>query len=213
MAKGKFRFYFLWLSIICIFAFILQILIPGFTELFVLNNKAIILNEYWRFLTAIFLHGDTLHILYNLFALILFGIILEKKIGSNKFLIVFLTSGIIANIIAVNFYESSLGASGAIYGIIGCLAILSPLMVVWAFGLPMPMFIASVLWIMGDIFGIFFPSNVGNIAHLSGIAVGIIFGILFRSMRKQRFNNTNEQKQKFLFSEDYARKWEDAYIR
>jgi len=86
--------------------------------------------EIWRFVSAIFLHDGIIHLIYNLFALALFGFILEKLIGSKRFLIVFFASGIIANLIAVNFYNSSLGVSGAIYGILGCLVILKPLMMI-----------------------------------------------------------------------------------
>ena len=183
--KKKFKFYALKFCLLCIIVFILQ-QISGFTELFVLNNKALYNYEYWRFLTSIFLHGSTIHLLYNLFALALFGSILEKFIGGKKFLLVFFLSGIFANIIAINFYDSSLGASGAIYGILGALTILRPLMVVWAFGLPMPMFIAAILWTIGAVLGIFMPSNIGHIAHLSGIFIGVLFGIILRVARKRR---------------------------
>src|SRR3989338_10954625 len=98
------KFYALWLSAICILFFILQIAIPGFTDALVLNQQSFI--EPWRFVTAIFLHGDITHLIYNLFALVLFGLILEKLIGSRKFLIVFIFSGIFANLISVNFYDS-----------------------------------------------------------------------------------------------------------
>ena len=123
MAKEKFRFYFLWLSLVCIGIFILQNLpgIPGFTEMFVLNSKALD-GEFWRFLSAIFLHGSITHLIYNLFALLFFGGLLEKLIGSKRFLILFFISGIFANLISVWFYSSSLGASGAVYGILGALA-------------------------------------------------------------------------------------------
>jgi len=99
-----------------------------------------------------------------------------------------LFSGIIANIVSVNFHESSLGASGAIMGIIGCLTIIKPLMMVWAFGLIMPMFIAAALWITGDVLGslgAFGETSIGNIAHLSGIAVGLVLGIFLRIFRKR----------------------------
>ncbi len=179
---AKFKFYALWLCLIFILFFILQITLSGFTELLVLNNLAL-KGEYWRFLTAIFLHGSTIHLLYNLFALALFGSVLEKFIRGKKFLLVFFFSGIFANLIAVNFYTSSLGASGAIYGILGCLAILKPWMIIWVYSLPMPMFLAAILWVAGGVLGIFMPSNVGDIAHLSGIAVGFLFGIILRLQR------------------------------
>jgi membrane associated rhomboid family serine protease len=179
----KNRFFALWLAAICVLIFILQSYISGFTDLFVLNESALG-GQVWRFLTAIFLHGGLSHIVYNMFALILFGLILEKLIGSNKFLLIFLLSGIVANIIGVFFYDSSLGASGAIMGIIGALAIRKPLMIVWAFSLPMPMFLASALWAAGDLLGIFMPDNVGHIAHLAGLGVGLILGLMIRKNKK-----------------------------
>jgi uncharacterized protein len=210
-AKGKFKYYFLWLCLICIGVYILQTLIPGFTELFVLNAKAIYEKQYWRFVSAIFLHGSTVHLLYNLFALFFFGLSLERMIGSKRFLIVFFLSGIVGNIVAVNFYESSLGASGAIYGILGCLTIVSPFMFVWAFGLILPMFLAVIFWVLGDIMGVFGigGSDVGYIAHLSGVAVGILFGLFFRVWKK-RIKNVQE---KISIPDIYIKRWEDGYMR
>jgi uncharacterized protein len=203
----KIKYYSLWLCLFCIGVFILQNIISGFTDLFVLNKLALS-GEYWRFLSAIFLHGSLVHLLYNLSALVLFGFILEKKIGSNRFLAVFFLSGIIANLVSVNFYDSSLGASGAIMGIIGALAIISPLMIVWAFGLIMPMFIAAILWIAGDLLGLFMPSDVGHIAHLSGIAVGLLIGLLVRLRTKIK-----KVRQTIQIPESYVRVWEDKYMR
>jgi len=175
----KFRFYFLWLSLICIVMFLLQ-QISSFTELFILN-KSVFQGQIWRLITAIFLHGNLVHLIYNLFALLLFGLILEKTIGSKNFLILFFTSGIIANIISVNFYTNSLGASGAIMGIIGALTLMKPLMMVWAFGIILPMFLAAIIWVIGDILGVLgLSQGVGNIAHLSGILIGLIYGIILR---------------------------------
>ncbi|HUS48944.1 MAG TPA: rhomboid family intramembrane serine protease [Candidatus Paceibacterota bacterium] len=202
----KFRFYALWLSLICIVVFILQNIFSGFTDLFLLTPEAV--PEIWRFLTSIFLHGDITHLLFNLFALALFGSILEKFIGGKKFLLVFFASGIFANLIAVNFYSASLGASGAIYGILGCLVIIKPLMMVWAFGFPMPMFIAGILWTAGSVLGIFMPSNIGHVAHLSGIAIGLLLGIIYRiSMRGNR-----QRERKIEISEPDMRSWEHRYI-
>ena len=206
--KRKFRFYSLWLSLICIIVFIFQNLIAGFTELFVLNEK-VFLGEIWRFVSAIFLHGGVGHLLYNLFALLFFGFALEKLIGSRKFLIIFFGTGIIANIISVNFYFSSLGASGAIMGIIGVMAVIRPMMMVWAFGLILPMFLAAILWIIGDIMrgvGIFGETNIGSIAHLSGVGVGILVGIFLRGKRIKG-------KKRIKISEVYMRSWEDRFMR
>ncbi len=204
MAKEK--YYTLWIALILIAVFILQQVINGFTESLVLNQLSI--TQPWRFISAIFLHGSLSHILSNLFALILFGFILEKTVGSEKFLGIFLISGILANFIAFNFYPSSLGASGAIMGIIGALAIIRPTMMVWAFGMIVPMAVAAVIWIIIDAVGIFIPDNTGHIAHLSGIAFGAIFGIIFRFNQQK----IKKDKNKIEVPEHMIRRWETLYM-
>ena len=190
--------------------FILQNMpgISGFTELFVLNSsKALYEFQIWRFVTSIFLHSGIIHLIYNLFALLFFGVLLEKLIGSKKFLFLFFFSGIIANLIGVWFYPSSLGASGAVYGIFGALVVLKPFIMVWAFGLVMPMFIAGILWVIGGIIGIFIPSNTGHIAHLSGIGIGILFGIILLIKKKKKKDVILE------VPNNYVRAWEERYIK
>ena len=213
----KQKFYTFWISVFCVIVFILQSIVPGFTELFLLNQKATNNYEIWRFVSSIFLHGSLSHLAFNLFALLFFGFILEKTIGSRKFLVSFLVSGIIANIVAINYYNSSLGASGAIYGLLGMLTILKPMMMVWAFGLIIPMFIASIMWVTADvlrILGAFGPTNVGSIAHLSGIVVGIVFGIIFLiNKRKNRMegnrNDNSNNRIKINFNEEFMESWEN----
>ena len=173
--------------------------------MFLLNQDSFV--ELYRFVTAIFLHGGLGHLLYNIFAIGFFGVILEKKIGSEKFLALFLVSGIFANIIAINFYTASLGASGAIMGIIGTLALLKPMMLVWSFGMILPMFLVATFWVIGDILGIFVPDNVGNIAHLAGIFFGFIYGsyLLFQKKSKKKKQDTE-------IPEDEMLEWEVEYM-
>ena len=204
----KFKFYSVKLCGLIILIFILQFFIRDFTEAFLLNENSWI--EIWRFLTAIFLHGGTMHLLYNLFALILFGSILESLVGGKRFLYVFFTTGILANLAAVNFNPASLGASGAIFGIIGALIMIRPTLVVWAFGLPMPIFIAGILWAVGDAVGLFIPSNVGNAAHLSGMLFGLLLGIFF----KKEFGKRRKiKREKNVVRDEEIRSWEERYMR
>jgi membrane associated rhomboid family serine protease len=207
VGKGNY-FSFFWLSMIILFFFLLQVLFSQFTEFFLLNQRAIY-GEYYRFITAIFLHGSITHLMYNLFALLLFGFMLESIIGTRNFLLVFFGSGILANIVSVFFYSSSLGASGAIYGILGCLTIMRPLMIIWAFGLIMPMFIATILWVIGDLIGLFIPSNTGHVAHLSGIIIGILTGFLLR----KKYSVKKRRKTDVFINEDYINRWEDSFLR
>ena len=202
---ARIKWYTFWIALSVIAVFILQSFIDGFTSLFVLNESSFI--QPWRFITSIFLHGSLQHLLGNMFALLFFGFILEKTIGSNRFLGIYLISGILANLIAINFYTSSLGASGAIMGMIGALTILRPGMQVWAFGLIMPMFIAAIVWVAVDAIGVFIPSNVGHIAHLSGILFGGIFGIIIRLKHKKDSKN-----HKIKVPEHLLRRWETLYM-
>jgi len=204
---GKFKFYALWLCLILIAVFILQqVGSLKITENFVLNSKTISNFEFWRLIASVFLHGGIVHLLYNLFALALFGSILEKFIGGKKFLYVFFLSGIFASLVSVNFYTSSLGASGAIYGILGCLVFIKPRMIVWAFGFPMPMFIAGILWVLGGLFGLIIPSNIGHLAHLSGMIVGFVFGLVLRLQQPK------VKRQEIHIPETYMREWEKRYM-
>ncbi len=202
----KYNYYAFKLTGICVVVFIIQMMFSGFTELFVLNQSSWI--QPWRFITSIFLHGGVAHLFYNMFALILFGSIVEKVIGGKKFLIVFFATGIFASLLSVNFYESALGASGAIMGVIGALVVLRPGMSVWAFGMPMPMFVAGILWAVGDTIGLFVPSNVANIAHLAGMGFGLILGIYYRRGLK-RFDN---RRTRIVIDENSVRRWEDNYL-
>jgi len=72
------KYFTFWLAGLCVLFFLLQLLIPTFTDSFVLNQQAFL--QPWRFLSSIFLHGSLIHLVYNMFALLMFGFILEKKI-------------------------------------------------------------------------------------------------------------------------------------
>jgi hypothetical protein len=155
-----------------------------------------------------------IHLAYNLFALFIFGLILERTIGSRKFLLLFLISGIIANVFTFYFYPNSLGASGAIMAVIGCLAVLRPMMAVFSFGVILPMFAVAIVWIIGSFLGIFGfgDQGVGYIAHLSGLFIGVLYGFFLRLKNKDNNFSVYSSDKKVVIPEDTMRGWEKVYF-
>ncbi len=184
---------------ICVFVFILQIMFPFIEENFVLYSSRV-MEEPWMLITSMFLHGGFSHLFFNMFALGLFGFILEGIIGSKKFITIYIVSGTIAGIGAAIFYPAALGASGAIYGILGTLAVLRPRMRVWVWMVPMPMYIAAIFWALMDLAGMFAPSGTANAAHLFGLGAGVIAGFYlkgrFRLTRRSRDPLTERDRRK-----------------
>ncbi len=196
------------LAAICIAAFVLQLAVPGFSGMFTLVSADVAARP-WTLLSAVFLHGDVVHLLYNLFALALFGMILEQAVGRRRFLLIFFGGGVLASIGAAVLYPAALGASGAIFGILGALAILRPRMQVWVSFFPMPMIMAAAVWAIGDFVGLFLPTNVANLAHLVGLAFGIGAGFYLR----KKFGEHQQREFGGGLDEDTINRWEEKWMR
>lgn len=196
-----------YLLILITIAFLVQVTVNGFTDSFVLVSKDVI-EKPWTLLTSIFLHGSLSHLLSNVFALLFFGILLEGLLGARRFVAIYLGAGLLASIFSIFLYEATLGASGAIFGIIGSLAILRPKLAVYAFGIPMPMFAAVIMWAMLDFAGLFYPSNTANLAHISGLIAGLTAGFTLR----KEFKESPRKKEKPL-KEKELDEWEESYMR
>jgi len=87
-------------------------------------NDLIRQGEFWRFVTPIFFHANILHIFFNMYALYSIGLQIERPLGYPRFLMIYFFSGI-AGVFASFLFTAtpSLGASGAIFGLIGALAV------------------------------------------------------------------------------------------
>jgi len=78
--------------------------------------------EYWRLVTPMFLHADIAHLGANSFSLLIFGQVVERIFGTGRFILIYITAGIVGNIVSFAFTQApSLGASGAVLGIGGAL--------------------------------------------------------------------------------------------
>ncbi len=201
-----------------VFAF--QLIFPAITLNFA-EVPVLVFSEPWRIITHIFLHSTTsiTHIFYNLFGLVLFGSILEKIIGWRRFLSTFFIAGIVAGLgsVVVSFIQGtqnipSIGASGAIFGIIGMLAILRPRMMVYVVYFPMPMIAAAVVWALIDLVGLFNQfDQINNAAHLFGMLFGIIFAFLIRHRFGEPFFVRKRSDDIHINEEDFE-EWEEKYM-
>ena len=143
----------------------------------------------WQFVTSMFFHDPFSfgHLFWNMFMLYMFGMTLEKTIGTNRFLILFILSGIVGNIgyvlycMATGSTTPAIGASGALYGVLACLAILVPDLRVYLF-FAIPMKIIHVLLLYAAIDIVFMNSNdsTAHAAHLAGLMVGLAFGFYLK---------------------------------
>ena len=151
-----------------------------------------------------FLHGNFNHLLFNMYALLIFGPFLEQRIGSKKFLIIYMFSGIIAAL-GHSIFDThpALGASGAIMGMLGALIIIMPnLRLLFFFVIPMSLRTAGIVWILIDIIGAISPISTGiaNLAHLFGMGTGILYGMKLKKQKK-RFDKRFSKKS-YLDEED-----------
>lgn len=131
-------------------------------------------------ITSLFFHLNIYHFSLNMLFLLMIGFVLEKHIGSLRFLLIYLISGIVGNLAGAFFISPSivLGASSALFGLVGALLMREPLMNIRFFGLfkvPMILFFAaffSFMFLM-QIASLHATFALGDLAHISGFLLGI----------------------------------------
>ena len=164
---------------------------PGLHQaLFVIHPANL---EYvWTWVTSIFSHAPLSlgHIFINSLVLFFFGTVLERRIGSRRFLALFLVGGLVAGLsqtLAIFYlappaeWTGALGASGAIAAVLGTLTVLNPNLRVYLwFFIPMPLWFLTIAFAAYDLFfaatGGAGAGGVARIAHLSGLALGLAYG-------------------------------------
>jgi rhomboid protease GluP len=149
--------------------------------------------EWWRLLTACFLHIGAVHLVMNMYAFLLVGAQLERRLGSIRFLGAYLLTGILASLtsITLHSYVISAGASGAIFGMYGVfLALLSTSLVEKR---NRKQLLASILFfVVYNLLNGLKP-GIDNAAHVGGLVSGIIIGYLFVPQLKRLVPETEEQ--------------------
>jgi len=140
-----------------------------------------LLNKPYTIVTAIFLHSGAQHILLNMLGLFVFGSIVEQELSWKHWIFLYITSGIFGNLgymLLSNPFIPVLGASGAIFGLMGAAAILKPKQIIYTPYGPFPMFIAAIMWGVTEIISFFGVDNIAQSAHIFGLVSGalIIYG-------------------------------------
>ncbi len=160
--------------------------------------------EPYRLITSMFLHGGFIHLLLNMFALFIFGPDVERVLGRIRYLILYFVSGIIADYahayFILEFYPvrellltPSIGASGAIFGVMAAFAVFFPLRRLFIFiGFPIvaPAIVAVfIMALLQFAYALFNPfSQVAYAAHLGGFIAGLILALIYKpSLRRITF--------------------------
>jgi membrane associated rhomboid family serine protease len=185
------------LIIINALVFLIQFMFDGPQE--IVSSKIALFPYKWpefepyQIVTFMFAHGGPFHLLFNMFALWMFGTMLERVWGPKKFLIFYLACGIASGIAHLLLQNSpAVGASGAIMGLFAAFAYLFPNTELIIFPIPVPVKAKYAVAILAafDLFGGVYPAAGGNIAHfahLGGLVMGFVLVLIWNKTNKKTF--------------------------
>ena len=150
-------------------------------------GRVAVLHEYYRLVSAMFLHASILHIALNMYVLWVLGSVIEPAFGSKRFLAIYLISGLFGSVASYMFSApdvAGVGASGAIFGLLGAWVAYN----VRRRGSPAAS--AQIRWALFWI-GInlvigFTVSGIDNFAHMGGLVGGFVAGFVAEGMSGRR---------------------------
>ena len=158
----------------------------GFFERYKFSISALNQKQYFRLVSSGFLHVDSAHLVFNMFALYMFGDYVIQNTGVYLFVLIYMFS-----LLAGNFFTyinhkkepsySAVGASGAVSGIVYSSILLFPQMqlVLILFPIPMPGYVFGILYLFYTLFGIKSRNdNIGHTAHFGGAIAGFAITII-----------------------------------
>ena len=172
--KSKFPYITYLIIAMCVIFYIVPVVFGAYNdviEAYCIHGPSVRAGQYYRLFTGIFLHGGPIHLLLNCYALYVIGRQIESFLGKFKFLIIYLFSGIMGALFSCIFggATGSVGASGAIFGLMGALLY---------FGYHYRVYLGNVvksqiipLICVNLLFG-FLQPGVDNAAHIGGLIGG-----------------------------------------
>ena len=147
-------------------------------------------HQWWRLVTAMFLHGGLIHIGFNMMSLLQLGPALEELYGSARYLFLYVVTGAFGFLVSAYMGHFSLGASGAILGLVGAmLAVTTKRGGAFMRDLQSRLITSVViLFIIGQWGGF----GIDNTAHVAGFAAGFVFGKIYAD--RQPMNSHERQR-------------------
>jgi len=155
-----------------------------------LHGSSVRNGEYYRLITSMFLHGDLIHLIFNSYALYIFGSQIESYFGKIKYIIIYLFSGIVGSLLSITLSDTaSIGASGAIFGLMGSLLY---------FGYHYRVYLGTTLKsqlipliVLNLMYGFMVP-GIDNFAHIGGLIGGVLItssiGVKYKEDNVERIN-------------------------
>jgi len=149
-------------------------------------TPALLPQHPWTIISSMFVHdpGTWTHIVFNMISLYFLGSLLIRAAGERSFLAIYFLGGVVGNILfalIANPSSTGIGASGAIFALGGALAVMVPRVPVFIFFIPVPV----PLWVAIIIFFLFsFLPNIAWQAHLGGLLLGLVAGLILRRRRR-----------------------------
>jgi len=133
-------------------------------------------NQWWRLITAMFLHGGLLHIGFNMYALMQLGPALEELYGSSRYFFVYIFTGAFGFLASSFLGSTSLGASGGLLGLVGAMLAVTTKRGGAYMRQLRSQLISSVVFLL--VLG-FMGMGIDNKAHMAGLASGFVLGKIF----------------------------------
>lgn len=175
-----------------------MILLWGLTPINILeaNNPLAFLYGLATIFTSMFIHDGILHIFFNMWALLILGREVEVTLGRARFTLLYFLSGFVGGLAYVstalfiprNLLIPAVGASGAVFGVMGAFAVLFPrrplAMFFYLIPIIAPAFVAiAILAIIQTILALILPfSSIAYSAHVGGLAVGLAAALIWKRL-------------------------------
>lgn len=146
----------------------------------------------WTFVTSMFMHGSFFHLFVNMLSLFFIGSLIEKILGKKRYFLFYMVAGLFAGVLFVlsGFIFSqdatayAVGASGALFGLVGLLILLTPDLPVYVMFVPIPIkmkYAAPGMLVLLWIISISANIPIGNVAHFGGLVFGLLYGFVLKN--------------------------------